>query len=103
MLVAAAWRLLTGHPWITSLLRSRRKTTACAAWSSSWCSAKPLAANDFMKHVVLLCLLGVSIVRAEVFIAQGSMAGEVTSTGVLLQTRLTAIPGPELDQGGDIQ
>ena len=34
--------------------------------------------------------------------AQGEMAGEVTATSVLLQTRLTAIAGPELDAYGDV-
>ena len=37
-----------------------------------------------------------------IFTAQGSMAGEVTATSVLLQTRLTAIPGPALDSNGDV-
>lgn len=39
---------------------------------------------------------------ADVYHAQGEMAGEVTATSVLLQSRLTAIPGPELDATGDI-
>jgi len=34
--------------------------------------------------------------------AQGDMAGEVTATTVLLQSRLTAAPGPDLDADGDI-
>lgn len=34
--------------------------------------------------------------------AQGEMAGEVTATGVLLQSRLTAVPGPDLAANGDI-
>jgi alkaline phosphatase D len=34
--------------------------------------------------------------------AQGEMAGEVSTTTVLLQSRLTAAPGPELDADGDI-
>ena len=34
--------------------------------------------------------------------AQGEMAGEVTATSVLLQSRLTAITGPELDAESDI-
>ncbi len=40
--------------------------------------------------------------RADVFHAQGEMVGEVTATTALLQSRLTAIPGPELDAAGDI-
>jgi alkaline phosphatase D len=51
--------------------------------------------------VVMLCLL-LTAARADVFVAQGAMAGEVTATTVLLQTRLTAIPGPSLDANGDI-
>lgn len=34
--------------------------------------------------------------------AQGEMAGEVTANSALLQSRLTAIPGPALDAAGDI-
>jgi alkaline phosphatase/alkaline phosphatase D len=39
---------------------------------------------------------------AECHHAQGEMAGEVTATSVLLQSRLTALPGPALDANGDI-
>lgn len=38
-----------------------------------------------------------------VYNAQGEMSGEVTDTSVLLQSRLTAIPGPELDSEGDVR
>jgi alkaline phosphatase/alkaline phosphatase D len=34
--------------------------------------------------------------------AQGELAGEVTPTSVLLQSRVTAIPGPELADDGDV-
>ena len=34
--------------------------------------------------------------------AQGIMAGEVTATTALLQTRLTSLPGPDLDAQGDV-
>jgi alkaline phosphatase/alkaline phosphatase D len=34
--------------------------------------------------------------------AQGELAGEVTATTALVQTRLTAIAGPQLDDDGDI-
>jgi alkaline phosphatase D len=44
----------------------------------------------------------VCTVRAEIFTAQGAMAGEVTATTALLQTRLTAISGPSLDSNGDV-
>jgi alkaline phosphatase D len=47
------------------------------------------------------CLLSVCA-RAEFHVAQGLLAGEVTTDSVLLQTRLTALPGPELDAGGDL-
>jgi alkaline phosphatase D len=56
-------------------------------------------------HLMLLLLTGVltlSAARAAVFTAQGVMAGEVTPTSALLQTRLTAIPGPTLDPNGDV-
>jgi alkaline phosphatase D len=36
------------------------------------------------------------------FTAQGSMAGEATATSVFLQTRLTAIQGPELNMNEDV-
>lgn len=39
---------------------------------------------------------------AEIHHAQGEMAGEPTATSVLLQSRLTAIPGPQLDADGDL-
>ena len=39
---------------------------------------------------------------AEIHTAQGLLAGEVTAGSVLLQTRLTAAPGPELDAEGDV-
>lgn len=40
--------------------------------------------------------------HAAVHHAQGEMSGEVTATSVLLQSRLTAIPGPDLDADGDV-
>ncbi len=39
---------------------------------------------------------------AAVFNAQGEMAGEVTAQSVLLQSRLTSIAGPALDDQGDV-
>jgi alkaline phosphatase D len=39
---------------------------------------------------------------AEIYNAQGEMAGEATATSVLLQGRLTAISGPVLDADGDV-
>ena len=39
---------------------------------------------------------------AEVHHAQGEFAGEATATSVLLQSRLTAAPGPALDASGDV-
>ena len=55
-----------------------------------------------MKIPAALFLLTLCAARAEVFLAQGSMAGEVTQTAALVQTRLTAIPGPELAADGDV-
>jgi alkaline phosphatase D len=39
---------------------------------------------------------------ADIHHAQGEMAGEVTATSVLLQSRLTAIPGSVLDESGAV-
>jgi len=54
----------------------------------------------------LVCLLVVSTASAAQpivpFHAQGELAGEVTATSVLLQTRLTSLPGPELAGNGDM-
>lgn len=56
-----------------------------------------------MKSLVfLLALLGQGGLFADIHTAQGFMAGEVTQSGVLLQTRLTAIPGPELNDAGEV-
>jgi len=38
---------------------------------------------------------------APVYHAQGELAGEVTATSVILQSRLTSVPGPTLDSSGD--
>lgn len=51
---------------------------------------------------IVAFVLLLSAARADVFLAQGVMSGEPTSTSVLLQTRLTAIPGPALDADGDV-
>ncbi len=40
--------------------------------------------------------------QAEIHHAQGELAGEVTASTVLLQSRLTALPGPGLDAMGDV-
>lgn len=50
----------------------------------------------------LLALAGKGALSAGIFTAQGFMAGEVTHSEVLLQTRLTAIPGPEMDAKGEV-
>jgi alkaline phosphatase D len=57
--------------------------------------------HTFTSLTALVFLL-VSTAHAGVFIAQGAMAGEPTSNSILLQTRLTSIPGPVLDSDGDI-
>jgi len=56
---------------------------------------------------VLICstyfaLVATDVVAAEIDHAQGELAGEVTATSVLLQSRLTSLPGPKLDEAGDI-
>jgi alkaline phosphatase D len=55
-----------------------------------------------MKYLSLLLLLAVQPCSAEIYQAQGELAGEVTHTSALLQSRITAIPGPELDADGDV-
>jgi alkaline phosphatase/alkaline phosphatase D len=50
----------------------------------------------------LLLLALPALAQAEIHTAQGVFAGEVTTDSVLLQTRLTAQPGPELDADGDL-
>ncbi|MBL9155465.1 MAG: alkaline phosphatase D family protein [Verrucomicrobiales bacterium] len=53
--------------------------------------------------LIWVCLFSPSVSRtAEVYQAQGEMAGEPTSRTVLLQSRLTAVAGPDLDEAGDI-
>jgi alkaline phosphatase D len=51
---------------------------------------------------LLTLLFAVPARGADVFLAQGTMTGEPTATTILLQTRLTVIPGPELDAKGDV-
>ncbi len=58
-----------------------------------------LAFASLTAFLLLALARGVS---AEIHHAQGEFAGEVTATSVLLQSRLTAIPGPELDASGDV-
>ena len=59
-----------------------------------------------MNLIRLLAFLSFSILplaaHAEVHQAQGEFAGEVTASSALLQSRLTAIPGPALDADGDV-
>lgn len=52
--------------------------------------------------LLLLALATTTGIAADLHHAQGEMSGEPTATTVLLQSRLTAIPGPELDENGDI-
>jgi alkaline phosphatase D len=58
--------------------------------------------NVITRYLPAFLFLLTSPVRAELFHAQGEMAGEVTTESVLLQSRLTAIAGPELDANNDI-
>ena len=55
-------------------------------------------------HLALILSVWISHAhsRAEIFNAQGEIAGEPTQTSILLQSRLTAISGPETDETGDI-
>ncbi|MEZ6058174.1 MAG: alkaline phosphatase D family protein [Planctomycetaceae bacterium] len=56
-----------------------------------------------LTRLIALFVLGLAnIASAEVHHAQGEMAGEVTANSVLLQSRLTTIPGPEPDATGDL-
>lgn len=56
-----------------------------------------------MRYPLLFAILaGISPARADLYLAQGLFSGEVTESSVLLQTRLTAIPGPELDAAGEV-
>lgn len=57
-----------------------------------------------MKPISLLLLAVVAApgLAAEIHHAQGEMAGEPTANSVLLQSRLTALPGPALDRYGDV-
>ncbi|TWT63876.1 alkaline phosphatase D family protein [Rubinisphaera italica] len=62
---------------------------------------------QFLPGIVLSCaVVAFSFSQvshaADIFHAQGEMAGEVTATSVLLQSRLTELPGPDLDLQGDI-
>lgn len=49
-----------------------------------------------------LVVSATSALGASIHVAQGIMAGEVTATSALLQTRLTAIPGPDLAPDGEV-
>lgn len=59
-------------------------------------------ANLSLSPIAWMLLLGRLAAAAEVHHAQGEMSGEVTTSSVLLQSRLTAIPGPLLDERGDV-
>lgn len=56
--------------------------------------------------LMMICMLGMRIqggaVAQEIFHAQGEFSGEPTATSLLLQSRLTKIPGPDLDESGDV-
>lgn len=55
-----------------------------------------------MKLLAFLPLFFAATAFAEIHHAQGEMSGEVTADTALLQSRLTAIPGPVLDENGDV-
>ncbi len=50
----------------------------------------------------VLAAAAANVHAAEIHHAQGELAGEVTASSVLLQSRLTAIAGPVLDKDGDV-
>ena len=56
----------------------------------------------FLALAIITCVQSQSARTAEIHHAQGEFAGEVTSTSVLLQSRLTSISGPALDKSGDV-
>jgi alkaline phosphatase D len=59
--------------------------------------------NRLQAFFAVALAAGVTTARAsEVHHAQGELAGEATASSVLLQSRLTAIPGPDLAAAGDI-
>jgi alkaline phosphatase D len=55
-----------------------------------------------MRLIAFLPLFFTAAAFAEIHHAQGEMSGEVTANAALLQSRLTAIPGPVLDESGDV-
>lgn len=59
----------------------------------------------FNVHAIAVGLLLVLLSRpccSEIYHAQGEFSGEPTASSVFLQSRLTKIPGPSLDEQGDI-
>jgi alkaline phosphatase D len=63
----------------------------------------PVSRSGFVFACFVSALLPLGAgVHAEIFHAQGEMAGEPTRTGVLLQSRLTRIEGPYLDADQDV-
>lgn len=78
------------HPKIANHHENRKNRRTCMKTVSL-----------FFLASILLALASFRAV-AEIHHAQGEMAGEPTVDSVLLQSRLTAIPGPELDAEGDV-
>ena len=58
--------------------------------------------NPLLAAAIITCFQSPGACPAEIHHAQGELAGEVTSTSVLLQSRLTLTSGPALDDFGDI-
>jgi len=56
----------------------------------------------FLGVLLSILLLAAPGRAAGIHQAQGEMAGEVTASSVLLQSRLTSITGPALDEAGDV-
>jgi len=53
-------------------------------------------------HSLVFSLFLNSLLDAEIYHAQGEMAGEPTASSIILQSRLTSLPGPDLDEKGDV-
>lgn len=75
---------------IFSTRRSLLERTEC---NGIRCVTLPFM-KGFTLIVILLSTLAASLAAAEIHLAQGLLAGEVTDTSTILQTRLTATPTP---------
>jgi alkaline phosphatase D len=83
---------------------ARRQAPALPMHRSTRSRSQPQVSGvrqRFASHAALLVFLfAATLLRAELYLAQGVLVGEVTATTAILQTRLTA--APKLDATGDI-